>query len=152
VRPQDQYHVGIVVDDLEAAKAWYGQAAGYHWCEEMRIENVFVTPDGKTTVPLHFTYSREDPHVELIESVPGTGFACASPFAHHVGYWSSDIEADLDALQTAGAVLEGRGFWPDGRGPVWALVVPPMGCRIELVDDAAKPSMEQWWATGVRGG
>ena len=74
-----------------------------------------------------------------------------SPNVHHVGYWSDDIDGDIAALEKAGALLEGRGFWPDGRGPVWAYVTPANGSRIELVDKLAKPSMEQWWATGTRG-
>lgn len=152
MQPQDQYHIGIVVDDLDAAKDWYSEMAGYHWCEEMKIENVFVTSNGEAKVPLRFTYSRQDPHVELVESIPGTTFTSAWPHLHHVGYWSSDIEADVAALQAAGAELEGKGYWPDGRGPIWAYVIPPMGCRMELVDSAAKASMERWWATGVRGG
>jgi hypothetical protein len=79
-------------------------------------------------------------------------FAASSPYVHHVGYWSDDIDGDVAALEKAGVLLEGRGFWRDGRGPVWAYVTPPNGSRIELVDKQAKPSMEQWWATGTRGG
>jgi catechol 2,3-dioxygenase-like lactoylglutathione lyase family enzyme len=152
VRPEDHYHVGIVVDDLDTAKEFYSASIGYRWCDEMRIENVFVIADSEKAVSLRFTYSREAPHIELVESIPGTAFTSSWPHAHHVGYWSDDIHADIATLEDAGARLEGRGYWPDGRGPVWAYVTPPNGCRIELVDSLAKPSMEQWWATGARGG
>jgi catechol 2,3-dioxygenase-like lactoylglutathione lyase family enzyme len=152
VRPEDQYHVGIVVNDLDAAKEFYTVSAGYRWCDEMRIENVFVAANRETAVSLRFTYSREAPRIELVESIPGTLFAASSPHVHHVGYWSDDIDGDIATLEAAGALLEGRGFWPDGRGPIWAYVTPPNGSRIELVDKQAKPSMEQWWATGTRGG
>jgi catechol 2,3-dioxygenase-like lactoylglutathione lyase family enzyme len=107
---------------------------------------------GSMIASLRFTYSGQAPHVELVESIPGTLFAASSPYVHHVGYWSDDIDRDIAALEAAGALLEGRGFWPDGRGPIWAYVTPPNGSRIELVDRQAKPSMEQWWATGTRGG
>jgi hypothetical protein len=152
VQPRDQYHVGNVVDDLDAAKVWYSTALGYHWCEEISVENVFVTSDKTINVPLRFTYSMEDPHIELIEAVPGTTFLASWPHAHHTGYWSSDLQADIDLLRATGAELEGQGYWPDGRGPIWAYLIPPVGCRIELVHDAARPSMEKWWSTGVRGG
>lgn len=140
------------MDDLAVAKAWYAQAADYRWCEDMTIENDFVSSEGELKVTLHFTYSMDYPHLELIEAIPGTRFFAARSDPHHIGYWTHDIEADIATLQAAGAEIEGRGYWPDGRGPVWAYVIPPMGCRIELVDAAARPSMEEWWATGIRGG
>lgn len=68
-----------------------------------------------------------------------------------MSYLSDNIDGDIAALEKAGALLEGRGFWPHGREPVWAYGTPPNGSRIELVDKQAKPSMEQWWATGTRG-
>lgn len=70
MRPEDQYHVGIVVNDLDAAKQFYSLSAGYRWCDEMRIENVFVNGDQEAAVSLRFTYSREAPHIELEPCLP----------------------------------------------------------------------------------
>ena len=67
MRPEDQYHVGIVVNELDAGKEFYSVSAGYRWCDDMRIENVFVDGDQEPAVSLRFTYSREAPHFELVE-------------------------------------------------------------------------------------
>lgn len=62
--------MGIVVNDLDAAKQFYSLSAGYRWCDEMRIENVFVNGDQEAAVSLRFTYSREAPHIELEPCLP----------------------------------------------------------------------------------
>jgi catechol 2,3-dioxygenase-like lactoylglutathione lyase family enzyme len=152
VNARDQYHVGMVVDDLDEALAWLADIAGYRWCEELKVDNLLVTKETETIVPLRFTYSMDEPHVEVIQEIPGTFFAPAQSSPHHVGYWSDDIDGDLDVLEAAGATVDGRGYWPDGRGPIWAFATPPVGSRIELVDRSSKPNMELWWSTGVRGG
>ena len=148
----DQYHVGIVVDDFDSATDWLAKNAGYRWCEEMTVKNLFVTPVGETPISLRLTYSRDEPHLEVIEAIPDSIFTSSEPSLHHLGYWSDDVEADLAALEAEGATIDGRGFWPDGKGPIWAFATPPIGPRIELVHRSSKGSMEQWWATGVRGG
>jgi hypothetical protein len=152
VNAVDHYHVGMVVHELDQALAWFAETAGYRWCEELKVDNLLVTADGETTVPLRFTYSMDEPHVEVIQAVPGTLFAPVQSSPHHLGYWSDDIDNDLAVLEASGATIEGTGYWPDGRGPIWAFAAPPLGARIELVHRSSKPGMEQWWATGVRGG
>jgi hypothetical protein len=152
VKALDQYHVGIVVDDLDDALAWWSNTAGYRWCQELNVENVLVTSESETVVPLRFTYSMDAPHVELIQTIPGTILAPSAASCHHLGYWTDDIQSDLTALEGAGAKIDGRGFWPDGRGPIWAFATPPTGSRIELVPRSSKPNLERWWATGKMGG
>jgi catechol 2,3-dioxygenase-like lactoylglutathione lyase family enzyme len=152
MRAEDEYHVGVVVDDLDAATQWLAKTAGYRWCEHMRVDNKLVTSEGETIVPLRFTYSMDAPHVEIVQSIPGTLFTPAPSAPHHLGFWSDDIDADLGVLEAEGATIAGRGFWVDGRGPLWAFAIPPIGPRIELVHRSSKPSMERWWATGSRGG
>jgi catechol 2,3-dioxygenase-like lactoylglutathione lyase family enzyme len=147
----DLYHVGAVVDDLDAATNFLAKTAGYRWCEEMRVDNKLVCPEGETIVPLRFTYSMDEPHVELIQSIPGTIFSPASSGSHHLGFWSDDIDADLGVLEAEGATIVGRGFWLDGGGPLWAFATPQIGPRIELVHSSSKPSMERWFATGTWG-
>jgi catechol 2,3-dioxygenase-like lactoylglutathione lyase family enzyme len=142
----------MVVEDLDSALAWLTRTAGYRWCEELKVDNLLVTTQGETIVPLRFTYSMDAPHVEVIQEIPGTLFAPSQSSPHHLGYWSDDIDADLDALEAAGATIDGRGYWPDGKGPIWAFATPPIGSRIELVHRSSQPNMEVWWSTGVRGG
>lgn len=150
MKPTDLYHTGIVVNDLDGAVEWFAKSAGYRWCEEMKVDNLFVTAAGETAITLRFTYSMDVPHLEVIQAIPKSIFAPSESSPHHLGYWSDDIDADIAMLEGTGAAVDGRGFWPDGRGPIWAFVTPPMGSRIELVHRSAQPSMEHWWTTGVR--
>jgi lactoylglutathione lyase len=147
----DQYHVGMVVDDLQAAKSWFTETSGYRWCDELNVENILVDTDGGSAVlPLRFTYTRDEPRLELVQSIPGTVFTAS--MGMHLGYWSDGIEDDVTQLEKSGGTSLGMAYWPDGGGPLWALALAPWGALIELVDRAVKPSMERWWETGVRAG
>ena len=152
MRPVDLYHVGFVTDDFDKTLEFLSKAAGYRWANELKTDNLLVIGEAETIVPLRCTYSRDEPHVEVLQAIPGTLFSPSGTSPHHLGYWSDDIEADLAALAAAGATIDGRGYWPDRRGPIWAFATPPGGPRIELVHSASKASMERWWKTGVLGG
>lgn len=151
MRPEDQYHVGTVVDDFDGTVDWLSATVGYRWCEEINTENLLVSACGEQLVPLRFTYSMDEPHVEVVQAVPGTLFVATPRAHHHIGYWSDDIEADLASIEDAGAVIDGRGYWPDGSGPIWAFASPPSGGRIELVGRNSQASLQRWWATGLWG-
>lgn len=151
MRPEDQYHVGIAVNDFDSTLEWLSKAFGYRWCTEYNVDNLLVTPDGPITVPLRFTYSMDEPHIEVVQCIPGTLFVASGTTPHHLGYWSDDIDADTAALAAAGAEIEGKGYWAEGEAALWAFARPPAGSRIELVSRLVKPSMEQWWATGEIG-
>ena len=49
---------------------FYSVSAGYRWCDDMRIENVFVNGDQETAVSLRFTYSRQAPHSNWSNQFP----------------------------------------------------------------------------------
>jgi len=54
-----------------------------------------VLPDGEATLDLVFTYSKTEPRVEVIQSMPGTLWVPAEDSGiHHLGYWSDDVAAD----------------------------------------------------------
>jgi hypothetical protein len=148
VRPEDQYHVGIVVDDHERACAELTRLFGYRWCEDL----VFTLPvhfgGGVQDVELRFAYSMDAPHLEVVRAVPGTPWEPAEGSGiHHLGYWSDDIAADSAALEAEGFPREAAGLGPDGV-PMFAYHRHPTGPRIELVPSASRPMMEQYFATG----
>ena len=101
------------------------------------------------TVLLRVTYSMDEPHLELIETTPGTLFTPSATNLHHLGFWCDDIDGDVAALEARGGALEGKGYAKAGGDPLWAFVKPPGGPLIELVDRTAKPWMDRWWATGL---
>lgn len=72
LRPEDFYHTGIIVPDLEAAMARLSALAGYRWITPVSYTLPFRTVSGTREVTSTFVYSLQAPHVELIQEVPGT--------------------------------------------------------------------------------
>jgi hypothetical protein len=149
VKATDQFHVGIVVDDLDAALAELTELFGYRWCPQMAVRTPVLLATGETELDLRFTYSVTTPRVEVIQSRPGTLWipVSGSPI-HHLGYWSDDVAADAAQLIERGHVAEATGVRPDGT-PVWAYHKSPSGPRIELVSRQIQPGLEQYWAAGT---
>jgi hypothetical protein len=145
MRGEDQFHVGIVVDDLDAGLAEMTEMFGYEWATPLAVQTPVVLPDREFMLDLRFAYSVTQPRVELVQSVastlwtpvPGSG-------VHHVGYWSDDVAADADVLEAHGYANEAKGVRPDG-GAVWAYHRSPGGPRIELVSRELQPGLEQYW-------
>jgi hypothetical protein len=148
VNPTDQFHIGIVVDDLDAGLDELGDLFGYEWCPVFAIETPVVLPEGETMVDLRFAYSKTEPRVELIRAVPGTPWVPATGSGiHHAGYWSEDMTVDGRRLDACGYAEEARGVRPDGT-PIWAYYRSPRGLRIELVSRQLQAGLEQYWASG----
>ena len=144
----DQFHTGIVVDDLDAALTEFSALFGYEWCPKLEISTPVVLPDGETTLDLVFTYSTAAPRVEMIQSIPGTLWTpVPASGIHHLGYWSDDVAADAAALTDQGFAAEATGIRPDGE-PVWAYHRNPNGPRIELVSRDMAEGLAQYWASG----
>ena len=119
MKPEDLYHIGVVVDDLDEALRSLSELAGYRWCEEYAGDQVVETPRGEITVPMRFAYSMDEPRLEILQSVPGTLWTATSSGIHHLGYWSDDVNADLETLVAGGHELEARAPLPDGTA-LWA--------------------------------
>jgi hypothetical protein len=148
VRATDQFHIGIVVEDLDASLEEFAGLFGYEWCPEFAAEIPVVLPEGEIMVDLRFVYSKTQPRVEVIRSVPGTPWLpAAGSGIHHAGFWSDDMVGDARALVAHGYVEEARGIYPDGA-PMWAYHRSPQGPRIELVSRGLQSGLEQYWASG----
>jgi hypothetical protein len=145
VRAADQFHVGIVVDDLDATLAEMADLLGYEWCPQISVETPVILPDGETSLGLKFAYSRTTPRVEVIQSIPGTLWIPAPQSGlHHLGYWSHDVAVDAERLTSQGYACEAAGLRPDGE-QIWAYHRSPGGPRIELVSRQLQPGLEQYW-------
>jgi catechol 2,3-dioxygenase-like lactoylglutathione lyase family enzyme len=98
------FHTGIVVDDLDAAKAELGERLGVTW-NEGGAEVLLVGPGGTQKSPSAYVISREGPHhVELCQAVPGTVWTGTAPGqAHHLGYWVDDVATASAELTAGGA-------------------------------------------------
>ena len=148
MKPENLYHAGIVVDDLDATLDWFTKVAGYRWTDVVEAEQVVETPTGEKTIPMRMAYSGMEPRLEILQTVQDTVWVPADSGVHHLGYWSDDVESDLAALAANGMGYEVRSYNPDGSGTLlWAYCKGPTGPRIELVSSAMKPFIEYWWST-----
>jgi Glyoxalase/Bleomycin resistance protein/Dioxygenase superfamily len=145
---EDQFHVGIVVDDIDSALETLADRFGYEWCEEMGGPTPVTLPSGDAVVDLRFVYSMTVPRLEIIRTVPGSLWEpVAGSGIHHLGYWSDDVPADSAELARHGYATEATGSRPDGE-PYWTFHKGPSGPRIELVSRSVQAPLEQYWATG----
>ena len=146
MKAENLYHTGIVVDDIDATMDWFAKVAGYTWTDVVTVDQDAVTPDGEVTIPMKMAYSGAEPRLELLQTVPGTVWTPSDSGAHHLGYWSDDVESDLATLESNGMTFEVKSYNPDGSGTLlWAYANSAAGRRIELVSRAMEPFIAQWW-------
>lgn len=147
MKAQDQFHVGIVVDDLDAKLAELSDLFGYRWSDEIAVEQTVHVPGaGEVKLDFRFRYSKDQPLLEVIQSQPGTVWEpVAGSGLHHLGYWSDDVTGDGAALVAAGYELEVRAA-DLGGGPAWAYHRNPAGVRVELITRELEPLLSALWS------
>jgi catechol 2,3-dioxygenase-like lactoylglutathione lyase family enzyme len=149
MRAEDQFHLGLVVEDFEATLAEFSAAFGYEWCAEIGGSVPLTLPTGNAVLDISCAYSRTLPRVEIVRRVPGTLWEpVAGGGVHHVGYWSDDVAADAAELTRQGFVTEARRA--GSGGAPFAFLRGPSGLLVELVDRVAQPGLEKLW--GHEGG
>ena len=145
------YHVGIVVEDFQAALAELTLTHGLEWASIQHRKFDVQQPNGIVEADFRVTYSVQGPpHFEIIESNPGTIWNYAGGGIHHLGYWSDDLAADAELLTTAGYKWEATYSNPQEDGP-FGFTYHTLGLtrtRIELVDRARKTAFDTWMAGG----
>jgi hypothetical protein len=57
LRPEDFYHTGIIVPDLDAAMAWLSALAGYRWITPLSYTLPFRTATGTRELTSTIVYS-----------------------------------------------------------------------------------------------
>jgi methylmalonyl-CoA/ethylmalonyl-CoA epimerase len=127
-------HVGVAVDDLDAAIALHEQAYGLALAHREVVE-----AQGVEAVLLDVG----DSHVELLrplqpDTAVGRFLASRGPGLHHVAYRVEDIEAALDALRDRGLQLIDETPRPGIRDSRVAFVHPQSagGVLTEIVQPA----------------
>lgn len=143
LRPEDFYHTGIIVPDLDAAMARLSALAGYRWITPVSYTLPFRTTAGTHEITSTFVYSLQAPHVELIKEVPGTAWSAAPGNAiHHLGYWTDSLAETAKILEDNGFSFEataGTAGPSSGDLALFAYYVDAAGTRIEIVDRALFP-------------
>lgn len=101
MRPQGIHHLGVAVDDLDAALATYGRLFGAELEHRATVEE-----QGVRAASLKIGAGRVELLEPLAEDTPvGRFLASRGPGMHHVAYEVSDLGATLADLADAGAEL-----------------------------------------------
>ncbi len=138
------YHVGIVVPDLGAARAQFSEQLGVSWGPVLDLPRVeYRDSSGRDLVlPTTFCYSVEEPHLELIEEVPGSVWSCNEHSnLHHIGFWSDDLPAESSRLDAIGCPLQLCGRAGEDAPVSFAYHRNDFGVRIEVVATAMREAM-----------
>jgi 3-oxoacyl-[acyl-carrier protein] reductase len=140
LRPEDYYHTGIVVPDLDAAMARLSAVAGYEWINPLTYTLPFRTVNGTRELTSTFVYSLQSPHVELIQQVPDSPWTAApGNSVHHLGYFTDDLAETARKLEANGFTFEATADTAPPDLALFAYYIDAFGTRIEIVDRALFP-------------
>jgi hypothetical protein len=140
LKPEDFYHTGIIVPDLDAAMARLSALAGYRWITPLTYTLPFRTTTGTHEFSSTFVYSLESPHLELIKEVPASPWAAAPGNAiHHLGYFTDDLAGTARTLEDNGFTFEATADVAPPGLALFAYYIDAFGTRIEIVDRALFP-------------
>ena len=140
LRPEDYYHTGIVVPDLEAAMARLSASAGYRWITPLTYTLPFRTANGSRELTSTFVYSLQSPHLELIQQVPDSPWIAApGNSVHHLGYFTDDLAETARMLEADGFTFEATADISPPDLALFAYYIDAFGTRIEIVDRALFP-------------
>jgi hypothetical protein len=133
VRAEDQFHVGIVVEDFEGTLARLSSLFGYEWGAEIGGSAEVRLPTGDAVLNMRCAYSTTEPRLEIVGRIAGTLWEpAAGSGIHHIGYWSDDVAADSADLEAQGYAAEAVRMGPDGV-PYFAFYRSTTGFRVELL-------------------
>jgi len=140
LRPEDFYHTGIIVPDLEAAMDRLSALAGYQWITPLTYTLPFRTATGIRELTSTIVYSVQSPHLELLQEVPGSPWMAApGNSVHHIGYFTDNLADTAQLLERNGLTFEMTADVPGQDLALFAYYVDPCGTRIEIVDRALFP-------------
>lgn len=140
LRPDDFYHTGIVVPDLDAAMGRLSAVGGYRWITPMTYTLPFRTATGTHQFTSTFVYSLQAPHLELIKEVPGSPWSAApGNSVHHLGYFTDNLAETAGLLEDNGFQFEATADTSPPRLALFAYYIDAFGTRIEIVDRALFP-------------
>jgi methylmalonyl-CoA/ethylmalonyl-CoA epimerase len=126
-------HVGIAVEDLEAAVELYGRLLGVEPVHRERVDDQGVE---------EVLFAVGASYIQLLgalgpDTPVGRALASQGPGVHHVAYRVDDVEAALAHLRAEGARLVDETPRPGSRDTLIAFVHPKAmgGVLVELVQE-----------------
>lgn len=143
LRPEDLYHTGIAVADIDAEMARLSAVAGYRWITPQTYTLPMRTVTGTRELTMTFVYSLQSPHIELVQEIPGTPWTAAPGNAiHHLGYFTDDLVGTGRMLNDNGYTLEATSAVSESDLALFAYYIDVLGTRIEIVDRALFPDFD----------
>ena len=147
------FHVGLLVDDLDAAMAEIGESAGVTWASERDWPMDVWLPDrGYHTMDIRLTFSQQAQgavRLEIIQGSPGTPVDPAQGTGlHHFGYFVDDPAVETERLLAAGGTLVMSASSPDDGYGRFTYVRTASGMLVEPVAISSRERFEAWWAGG----
>jgi catechol 2,3-dioxygenase-like lactoylglutathione lyase family enzyme len=160
-------HIGIAVDDLEAAMRLYGEALQVEWGPVVEFGAGCVLPSDVHAGGLDAEGLREvasvtrgsatpSGAVQLVHAREGSpafpvwGCSSGRQHVHHVAYWVEDIGLEVRRLRDLGF---GRELYlPDEESMQIACLVGDTGLRVELQSVELKEAAARFLATGELSG
>ena len=133
------HHIGIVVDDIEAAAEHFAHTYGLtvsladestYRCRIDGMENTTVQRLGMTVAG--------PPHVELLRAVPGSPVWQPVPGVHHIGFVVDDLARASEELARRGSPMWMGGVRGDGCPAGTAYHRDRFGLTVELLDSATE--------------
>ncbi|OBJ61769.1 VOC family protein [Mycobacterium sp. 1423905.2] len=155
LRPEDLYHTGIVVPDIDAAMARLSALAGYQWTTVQSYTLPFRTGTDRQAqtreLTTSFVYSLQSPYLELIQEVPETPWATSPDSAiHHLGYFTDNLLDTARALERNGFSFELTAAFADPEPALFAYYTDDFGTRIEIVDRSLFPDFPAFLQSQTR--
>lgn len=141
------FHVGLIVPELGQAQRDLTSTLGLSWASKQRREMPILVNGETVRRDISFVYSIEGPpYIELIgANEPPWN---ATDGLHHMGIWSEDIVADMQALIAARYTVAATGLNRKGHSSGFAYLNSPTGILLELVDTRGKQSFDRWLSGG----
>jgi hypothetical protein len=140
LRPEDFYHTGIIVPDLDAAMDRLSALAGYRWITPLTYTLPFRTTAGTRELTSTIVYSVQSPHIELLQEVPGSPWTAApGNSVHHLGYFTDNLADTARMLEDNGLTFEMTADVSGSELALFAYYIDTFGTRIEIVDRALFP-------------
>ncbi|MGE0386670.1 MAG: VOC family protein [Gammaproteobacteria bacterium] len=135
------YHTGMVVKDFDATCARLARESGVTFSPVInKTLPVWTRRAGEIRMlSPRAVYTVQQPSLEIIQEMPGTLWeAVPGRPLHHMGFWTTDIQADSAALERGGMPLVAA-LMVDGRMRGYCYHESSDGLLIELVDKVAFP-------------
>lgn len=150
--PDNFFHIGIVVPNINQAIADYKNTAGLAFTDVATTELTLTNPTSgqRETVELKVAYSRTaSPYIELIEAVGDMVFSAKNTKQIlYYGVWEADIEKRIQQLDANGLAIDA--LISQGDANPTAIITAPdaYGVRTEYVTHKIQAYIKAWTLTG----